>query len=247
VALAAGSIDHGLDVSVIESGNWISGWLPALISIIAILLVVNWKLGLLASFAGLAITFPVIRDAVTGMAAPNTEAYSYFTRVEAWKIVLRIIQDNWVLGLGPANYYYYTPLIPILGNYITFNSHNQYVDLLAQVGVVGLVFYLWFFLEMFGISWWLKSRVPEGFSRAYVYGSIGAIVGMLAAGMLGDWVLPFVYNIGLNGFRASIIGWLFLGGLFALHQMYKKNPVLLEDVPVVHIDDPQETLQMEEG
>jgi hypothetical protein len=37
--------------------------------------------------------------------------------------------------------------------------------------------------------------------------------------MLGDWVLPFVYNVGFGGFRASVLGWLFMGGLVALEQM----------------------------
>ena len=41
---------------------------------------------------------------------------------------------------------------------------------------------------------------------------------MLVAGMLGDWVVPFVYNIGLSGMRASVLGWLFLGGIIALEQ-----------------------------
>ena len=38
----------------------------------------------------------------------------------------------------------------------------------------------------------------------------------LVAGLLGDWVLPFVYNIGLQGFKVSVLGWMFLGGLVAL-------------------------------
>ncbi len=42
------------------------------------------------------------------------------------------------------------------------------------------------------------------------------LAGTLAAGMLADWVLPFVYNIGLTGFRASALGWLFLGGLVTM-------------------------------
>jgi hypothetical protein len=37
--------------------------------------------------------------------------------------------------------------------------------------------------------------------------------------MLGDWVIPFFYNIGLDGFRASMLSWLFLGGLVSLEQM----------------------------
>ena len=62
--------------------------------------------------------------------------------------------------------------------------------------------------------------MPVGFAQAYVYGALGGLAGTLAAGALGDWVLPFFYNIGMTGFRASILGWLFLGGLVALEQMY---------------------------
>jgi hypothetical protein len=42
---------------------------------------------------------------------------------------------------------------------------------------------------------------------------------MVATGMMGDWVLPFFYNVGLSGFRSSMLGWLFLGGLVSLEQM----------------------------
>jgi hypothetical protein len=39
--------------------------------------------------------------------------------------------------------------------------------------------------------------------------------------MLGDWILPFFYNIGLTGFRASMLAWIFLGGLVFLEQQNK--------------------------
>jgi hypothetical protein len=61
--------------------------------------------------------------------------------------------------------------------------------------------------------------VQSGFAQAYVYGTLGGLAGMAVAGMLGDWVLPFFYNVGLTGFRSSMLGWLFLGGLVSLEQM----------------------------
>jgi hypothetical protein len=42
----------------------------------------------------------------------------------------------------------------------------------------------------------------------------------MVAAMLGDWVLPFVYNVGLDGFRSSGLAWMFLGAAIALQQMY---------------------------
>jgi hypothetical protein len=62
----------------------------------------------------------------------------------------------------------------------------------------------------------LRRDLEDGFSKGYVNAAIGGFAGMLAVGLLGDWFLPFVYNIGLNGFRASVVGWVFLGGVVAL-------------------------------
>jgi hypothetical protein len=69
----------------------------------------------------------------------------------------------------------------------------------------------------------LRKQVPSGFAQAYVYGALGGLAGMVVAGMLGDWVLPFFYNVGLNGFRSSMIGWFFLGGLVSLEQMVRSQ------------------------
>ena len=41
---------------------------------------------------------------------------------------------------------------------------------------------------------------------------------MLFAAMLADWIFPFVYNIGLNGFRDSFVGWMLLGGLVVMRR-----------------------------
>ena len=143
--------------------------------------------------------------------------YSLMTRLEAWKILWQIFQISPLIGIGPSNYYWYTPLFPILGYPVNFNSHNNYVDLVLQTGVLGLVCFGWFFAALGLVSWQLRTTAPPGFARAYVYGAIGGIGGTLLAGMLGDWVIPFVYNIGYEGMRSSLLGWIFMGGLVAIN------------------------------
>jgi O-antigen ligase len=134
-------------------------------------------------------------------------------------------------GFGFANYYWITPLFPIRGFSVKFNSHNQYIDILAQIGVIGLACFLWFFWETGRLGLQLRERVPEGFPRAYVYGVLGGLAGTLVAAFLVDWVLPFIYNIGFAGFRASVVAWLFLGGLVSLEQMVPKS-VRSKSVPI---------------
>jgi len=200
-----------------QSRDWASGWLPPLVAVIVTLWAAAPRLGFPIALAGGAAAAlnsqKIINIVMTG------QEYSWLTRLEAWRIVIEIARVNPLLGLGPANYYHYTPLYPILGWYVQFNSHNQYVDIIAQTGLLGILCFLWFAWEAGRLGWRLRARAPEGFAQAYVYGALGGLAGMLAAGMLGDWVLPFVYNIGLAGFRASVLGWLFLGGLVALEQM----------------------------
>jgi O-antigen ligase len=151
----------------------------------------------------------------------GTDEYSISTRVDAWLIMAQIIRISPVWGLGFANYYWYTPLFPIRGYAVSFNSHNNYVDIVAQTGFVGLVCLLLFYWQVGWLGWRLREQAPAGFAQAYVYGALGGLAGMVVVGMFGDWVLPFFYNIGLNGFRASMLGWLFLGGLVSIEQMVK--------------------------
>jgi hypothetical protein len=130
-----------------------------------------------------------------------------------------IIKVSPILGFGPANYRFFTPLFPIRGYAVQFNSHNQYVDSVAQTGIVGLICFLWFGVEMMWLSLTLRNRAAEGFAQAYVYGAIGGVAGTFAAAMLADWVFPFVYNIGLAGMRGSMLAWIFLGGVVAIEQI----------------------------
>jgi hypothetical protein len=82
---------------------------------------------------------------------------------------------------------------------------------------------LWFLLEMARLGWRLKKRAPAGFAQAYVYGALGGLAATAFAGLLGDWVLPFFYNVGLAGFRTSVLAWLFLGGLITLEQIDRRT------------------------
>lgn len=212
-----------LGVGILRTRSWASGWLPGLLAI-GLLTWFRWPraglaMGVLAAAVG-SVAFPTIERLVL----TTDNQYSLITRQAAFEIVIQIIKANPLLGVGPANYYYYTPLYSILGWYVEFNSHNQYIDIVAQTGLLGLGFFAWFVFEVARLGWRLRNRFEDGFARAYVYSCLAGLAGTLVAGMLGDWFLPFVYNIGIAGFRASVLGWLFLGGLVALEQMARRQP-----------------------
>lgn len=204
-------------VAYVLNGDWKSGWMPPAISMAVILLLRSWRFGYLLGLAGI---YPAIQ--IFSNALANDE-YSYSTRMDAWILVGKLIKVNPLIGLGPANYYWYTPLLRIRGYAVNFNSHNQYVDLVAQVGLLGLLGFLWLMVSIVRVGWRIRNRVDEGFEKAYVYGALGGWVATIVAAAFGDWVLPFVYNVGLDGMRASILPWVFFGGLIVLDLKHRKQ------------------------
>lgn len=210
--------------------SWVSGWLPPLVAFGVVLFLRFPRLTLGSAVLSLA---PVLlwSDAASGPLWQG-ESYSWSSRLEAWSIVLRMVETNPWLGFGPANYYHYTTLFPIWGWWVRFNSHNNYLDLLAQTGVLGLLVFGWFALEATGLGLKLWRRLPAGFARGYVAGALGGLGGMLVSGMLADWIIPFAYNIGLRGFRSSLLFWFFLGGLVALRRIFlQPGPGPLDTAP----------------
>ncbi|MFN8006966.1 MAG: O-antigen ligase family protein [Terriglobia bacterium] len=123
------------------------------------------------------------------------EQYSYLTRLEAGRVLWQIIERSPIIGSGPANYYHYTPLFPILGWYVHFNSHNNYADLLAQTGGLGLLAFLWFAYEMFRMAFRIRLKMPEGFARAYVTGALGGLAATLVSGSLAIGLFPSITTL----------------------------------------------------
>ena len=212
-----------LYVTVIVKQSWVSGWLPALTAIAVITWFGQPRLRKLIIFAGLIVLALRFDSLYNYIFAEGDNEYSLITRLEAWSIMLKVIQANPVFGVGPSNYYWYTVVFPISGYFVYFNSHNNYFDMIAQIGLVGLFCFFWFAFETGRLGLSLVEKAPDGFPRAYVIGALGGLAAMLVSGMLGDWIIPFVYNVGMEGFRASAIAWMFLGGLVVVERFYAKS------------------------
>jgi O-antigen ligase len=195
---------------------WTSGWMPALASIAVIMLVAKPRLAIPLFIIGFIVLLFLMQQTINDVIMVGDNSYSLSTRLEAWSILTNIMKKSPLFGVGPANYYWYTPLFSIRGYNVKFNSHSQYIDLLAQTGLLGFVAYLWFFVSAGFFAWRVRNHSNRDFNQAYIFGAMGGIVGTLVSGALGDWVIPFYYNVNLGGFRASMLTWLFLGGLFAL-------------------------------
>lgn len=146
-------------------------------------------------------------------------------------LVERVIEEtmqNPITGLGPAAYRPYTRTKPLSYGYAFWvdpqiSAHNNYVDLFAHAGLLGLGLFLWFVWEWGRLGMRLYHQYSQGFAAGYVNGMLAVGIAMLGIMFLADWGLPFVYNIGFPGFQASVLVWLFMGGMVAVDQQGKNG------------------------
>ncbi|MBK7781901.1 MAG: hypothetical protein IPJ58_14250 [Ardenticatenia bacterium] len=210
--------------------DWASGWLPALVGAIVVGLLWVWKVSTRAAvftYLMVVLSGPLFYVIARGLA--QDDVWSLDTRIIALRGLTTLLEGRWLLGLGLAAYWHYwrdvigqmSYIDPATGYFHftlnpTVNTHNNYLDVLGQMGVLGLVVFLWLLAALAYQG--LRSFLAEapGFGRAYAAACVGGLAGMAFSGLLGDWIIPFVYNIGMNGFRDSFIGWLLLGGLTLL-------------------------------
>jgi len=190
-------------------------------------------------------TLLVLAAAVTGLLIPSV--YEFAGGEEEWQIsgasrlvltkrTLDVTLRNPITGLGPAAYRPYAAMEPLKyrgGYWIRprVNSHNNYVDIFSQAGLLGLGLFLWFMVAVARMAWRLGLRFRNGFSAGYINGILAVWVACMVNMLLADVFLPFVYNVGFPGFQASVLVWLFMGGLVALEQIEakastKQTPVL---------------------
>jgi len=191
--------------------TWLSGWVPAFVAAAVIVFLRSKKL-----FAILMIVAILGAGGYYRRTAFESETQeSGVTRLAAYAVNWRVTGKHLLFGTGPAGYAsYYMSYFPTEG----MATHSNYIDILAQTGVVGTFFLLWFF----GAQAWggyrlcLELRGRGDFAESLAVAILAGTAGCVIAMALGDWLLPFAYTQGIIGFDLAMFNWLFMGSLWAL-------------------------------
>jgi O-antigen ligase len=145
-----------------------------------------------------------------GTVIGNESDESGNTRLAAWQVNWEVTGKHLLLGTGPAGYAaYYMSYFPDEG----MATHSNYVDVIAQTGIVGLGLCEWFFL---GLAWLgyklcLRLRGRGDFEEALANAAFAGTIGCIVAMGFGDWLFPFAYTQTIIGFDYEVYSWLFMG------------------------------------
>lgn len=210
--------------------EWLSGWGPFMVAVLVVAWLRVWRYshgaGVMVILAGAILAVALFPILFAHAGGEREVQVSWGGRLALYRLVLDLAKDHPILGLGPAAYrhYGYTRSLWMgvgraFYRNVWVSSHNNYIDIYAQVGLAGLGLFLWFLVETGLLGWRLTTRFQGDFEDGYVHGAVGGLAGSLVAMMLVDWFLPYVYNVSFRGFRTSALAWMFLGGLVALEQV----------------------------
>lgn len=195
--------------------SWLSGWLP-LTMVVGIMLFIHSRklllVGILVAAAYVLINLSGLQE---NFAREDEESGG--TRQAAWSEALKVADKHLLLGTGPAGYAFYYMTYGFKANF----SHNNYVDIIAQLGAVGFTAFIGMWLSFGWTAWKMWRYTPDSseFVKGLKLSLLACWPTTMVIMMLGDWVTPFTYTQGLAGIDYAIWSWMIPGWTLALYHI----------------------------
>ena len=101
-------------------------------------------------------------------------------RVQLWTDAMDLISTNPVLGTGYATYMYMGRVGQLR------DTHNIYVKILVETGIVGMVLFLWLLAKMSTVAIRLFRSAKDSFSSGLALGLLSLLACLFVANLFGD-------------------------------------------------------------
>lgn len=146
-----------------------------------------------------------LRQIILSRAGQTSEGDpSFFGRLVLWSYAWKVIKTNWMYGVGFDNFRYVKHFYGYPGNVwwmVRFHAHNIFLEMLADLGVVGFTGSCWLFARTFiRLDRVVRAKVPDRWALALGLGA--ALVGYAAHGLV-DFV---AFHYGVLALLAVVLG-----------------------------------------
>ncbi len=146
----------------------------------------------------------VIRD-VRGVDI-TIENYAIIERLAHWQAAIDMARSHPFTGVGLGNYETAYDTYRLLNWEMSLgHAHNYYLNVLAEAGIMGVVAYLFVFVNLMWFTWYTTRVHPDELSRT------------VSAGLLGTWVYLLVHSLTDNLYVNNVFVHLgFMMGILAV-------------------------------
>jgi O-antigen ligase len=108
-------------------------------------------------------------------------------RVDTWRAILSVVGDHPLDGVGFEGLSYVLPEAgEALGVEVVETAHNTYLRFLGEMGVFGLLLFVWLLWKCFQLGWAGARAAEDRFDRMLCVGLTGATVTMAVSCFFGD-------------------------------------------------------------
>ena len=122
--------------------------------------------------------------------------FSFGRRIAIWKFTGMMIKDHPLLGSGLGTFKYnslrYQAKFFDQGNNrslypygIADEMHNEYLQLWAELGIIGLGIFIWLMISYFNYVIKLLKRVKDRYNQGIIIGLMGSVIAVLVDGLFG--------------------------------------------------------------
>jgi len=163
-------------------------------------------------------------------------AYSTRRRIATWKYTSLMIKDHPLLGSGIGTFKYnslrYQAKFFDQGENRSFypygiaeKAHNEYLQTWAELGIIGLLIFIWIIFNFFNCGIKILKRIKDKYKQGIIIGLMGSVVAFLVDSLF--W-FPLHHSF------TSFLFWLYLGLLVVMglkedeeihESKFKKNSI----------------------
>lgn len=125
-----------------------------------------------------------------------SQSSSIKRRIATWKFTILMIKDHPLLGSGIGTYKYNTlkyqaeffkqgenrSLYP---HGFADKAHNEYLQLWAEIGIVGLGIFIWLIISYFSCGIKILRKIKDEYKQGIIIGLMGSVVAVLIDGLFG--------------------------------------------------------------
>jgi len=204
----------------------LNAWLGAL-GAITVLVWSRWGWrGILTFIAALGLA-AVAAQSVLGTIVGQRLASNDLDRIGLWRSALIVWSKSPIIGVGAGNLDSYMERFSLFGISLVLQgyqqAHNIFLELLAELGVIGLAL----FLAFIGVVVWRLTRPMPGRSLAAHHlraAGLAMIVGSSLMGLVGSGIVPTIASAGWEGIAPVVVCWFFAGAGVAMTLPSRATP-----------------------